>query len=143
MTSTQSAVPAAISEVEAYCNAALISLEYVKAVLDGRTIHCTDPSDPVDAQQVFVNSALVEHSDRLHDADNSVEELSHAIFDCIDALLKRILDKFLPRDLPADVPIALLGGELDRCDVLNGSTTQLEIINSRCCLWHLLMIYHE
>lgn len=94
----------------ACCNAALISLEYVKAVKDGRAIHSTDPSDPMDAQQVFVNSALMEHSDRVLGADNPVEELPHAMFDCIDALLKRILDKCLPRDLPADVPIALLGG---------------------------------
>jgi len=94
----------------ACCNTALASLEYVKAVKEGRTIHSPDPSDPMTAQQVFVNNALLEHSDRLLQADNSAVELPYAMYDCMDSLLKRILDKCLPRDLPENVPVALLGG---------------------------------
>jgi len=88
----------------------LISFEYVKAVRDGNTVDSTDPSDPIDSQQVFINNALLEHTDRLLSAENPAVELPHAIYDCIDALLKRITDKCLPGDLPAGVPMALLGG---------------------------------
>jgi len=94
----------------ACCHTGLASLEYVKAVKEGRTIHSPDPSDPMNAQLVFVNSALLEHSDRLLQAEDPAVELPHAMYDCIDELLKRILDKCLPRDLPAGVPVALLGG---------------------------------
>jgi len=94
----------------ACCNTGLASLEYVKAVKEGRTIHSPDASDPMNAQQVFVNTALMDHSDHLLQADNAAVELPHVMYDCIDSLLKRILDKCLPRDLPANVTVALLGG---------------------------------
>jgi len=94
----------------ACCNTGLASLEYVKAVKEGRMIHSPDPSDPMTAQQVFVNTALLEHSDRLLQSDNVPVELPHVMYDCMDSLLKRILDKCLPRDLPSNVPVALLGG---------------------------------
>lgn len=94
----------------ACCNTGLASLEYVKAVKAGTTIDSSDPSDPLNSQQVLANAALLEHSDRLHQADDQNVELPHAMYDCIDALLKRIMDKCLPHDLPAGVPVALLGG---------------------------------
>jgi len=94
----------------ACCNTGLASLEYVKAVNEGKIIHSSDPSDPMNAQQVFVNAALLEHSDILLQAENPSVELPNVMFDCVDALLKRILDKCLPRDLPLGVPVALLGG---------------------------------
>lgn len=94
----------------ACCNTGLALLEYVRAVKEGKTIECTDPSDPLDSQQVLANKALLEHSDRLLQAEHPEIELPHVMYDCIDSLLKRILDKCLPRDLPNGVPIALLGG---------------------------------
>jgi len=94
----------------ACCNTGLASLEYVRAVKEGKVIHCPDASDPIDAQQVFVNAALLEHSNRIIKADDQAVELPHAMYECIDALLKRILDKCVPRDLPNGVEIALLGG---------------------------------
>jgi len=37
------------------CNTAQVSLAYVKAVKEGHVIHSPDASDPIDAQQVFVD----------------------------------------------------------------------------------------
>lgn len=92
------------------CNSAKASMAYVKAVKEGVQIHSPDPSDPVDAQQVFVDSALMPHTDRLLSADNPDVELPHAIFDCIQSLLKRIMDKCCPKDVAEGTKIALLGG---------------------------------
>ena len=74
------------------------------------TIHSPDPSYPINSQQVFINSALLKHSDRLLGVENPVEELPHAMYDYIDDLLKRIVDKWLPGDLSVGLPITLLGG---------------------------------
>ena len=94
------------------CNTAHAAMEYVKAVKSGSMIHSPDPSDPIDAQQVFVNSALMEQSDRLLGATRPEVELPHIMFDCQEKLFKRIMDKCLPRDVPKGVKIALLGGIL-------------------------------
>lgn len=94
------------------CNTAFAALEYVKAVKggSGSIIHSPDPSDPMDAQQVFVNSALMNHHERLLDAPNAEVELPHVMFDCQEELFKRIMAKCLPGDVPEGVSIALLGG---------------------------------
>lgn len=92
------------------CNSAKASLAYVKAVKEGVKIHSPDPSDPIDAQQVFVDSALMPHADRCLSAEDSQVELPHAIYDCQTDLLKRIMDKCCPRDIPKGTKIALLGG---------------------------------
>lgn len=93
----------------ACCNTAIASLAYVRAVKSGQTIHSPDPSDPIDAQQVFVDSALLNHGERLENATNPDVELPHAIFDCIDDLLARIITK-CTKDIPTGTRIALLGG---------------------------------
>lgn len=92
------------------CAASKAALAYVMAVKEGMEIRSPDPSDPSDAQQVFVDSALMKHSDRLLNAPNPDLELPHAIFDCIDDLMKRIMDKCCPKDVPKGTKIALLGG---------------------------------
>ena len=92
------------------CNSAKASMAYVKAVQDGVQIHSPDPSDPIDAQQVFVDSALMSHAERLLGAANPDIELPHAVFDCQTALLKRIMDKCCPEDVPKGTKVALLGG---------------------------------
>jgi hypothetical protein len=92
------------------CNSAKASMAYVKAVKDGAQIHAPDPSDPINAQQVFVGSALMPHADRLLGADNPEIELPYAVFDCQKALLKRIMDKCCPKDFVKGTKIALLGG---------------------------------
>ena len=94
----------------ACCNTAIAAMAYAKAVKAGTTIHSPDPSDPTDSQQVFVNSALLEHADRLLEAADPHAELPHAVYDCQDALMKRILDKCCPVDVPKGTKIALLGG---------------------------------
>lgn len=93
----------------ACCNTAKAALAYITAVNEGLKISCPDASDPSDAQQVFVDSALMKHSERLLNASNPDLELPHAIFDCIDDLFKRIMDKCCPKDVPAGTKIALLG----------------------------------
>ena len=93
------------------CNTAIGSLAYVKAVNEGRIqIRSPEFSDPTDAQQVFVDAMLLEHTDRLVNAKNEMVELPHAVFDCQEKLLKKIMDKCCPKDVPEGTKIALLGG---------------------------------
>ena len=94
----------------ACCNTAIAALAYVKAVSEGTVIHAPDSSDPTEAQMVFMASALLEHSDRLLGAADIDVELPHAVYDCQEALMKRILDKCCPADVPDGTKIALLGG---------------------------------
>lgn len=93
----------------ACCNTALASLAYVKAVRAGEQIHSPDPSDPIDAQQVFVDSALLEHGERLEKAENPNIELPHAMYDCIETFFKRLMKK-CARDFRDNVTIVMLGG---------------------------------
>lgn len=95
------------------CNAAWTARHYVEAVRSGKKIHSPDPSDPIDAQQVFVDSALLEHADRIANAEDPDVETVYALFDCTDALMTRISDKCCGGELSdvADgVNIAYLGG---------------------------------
>lgn len=94
----------------ACCDSAQAGLAYVQAVKEGKKIHSPDPSDPIDAQQVFLDSALMEHSDRLLSAADPNVELPNVIYDCIEVLMNRIISKCLPGDIPSDTSIALLGG---------------------------------
>jgi len=91
-------------------NTTQAAIEYLKAVKEGKTPHAPDPSDPVTSQFVFVTSVLMEHLDRILEAENQMLEATKAMYDCIEALMKRIMDKCLPHDLPKDVPFALVGG---------------------------------
>jgi len=93
------------------CNTAIGSLAYVKAVKEGR-VQIRNPAinDPTDAQQVFVDNMLMEHTDRLLEAENEMIELPHALFDCQEQLLKKIMDKCCPKDISEGTQIALLGG---------------------------------
>lgn len=93
----------------ACCNTAIAGLAYVKAVEEGITIHSPDASDPIDAQQVFVDSALLNHSARLLEAENPNVELPNVLLDEQTNLLKRIMKKCLPKDVPEGTKIALLG----------------------------------
>lgn len=93
----------------ACCNTAVASMAYVKAVRSGQTIHSPDPSDPMDAQQVFVDNALLSQGERLEKAGNPDVELPHALFDCQDDLMGRIIAK-CTKDIPEGTSIALLGG---------------------------------
>ena len=47
----------------------MASMHYVKAVRAGEKIHSPDPSDPIDAQQVFIDNALMQHAERLEAAE--------------------------------------------------------------------------
>ena len=93
------------------CNSAKAGLSYVQAVSNGTQIHSPDPSDPIDAQTVFLNNALLNHAERLNLAPNPEEEVNHVLFDCIDELLFRIMQKGA-KQVPKATKIALLGGIL-------------------------------
>ena len=93
----------------ACCSTSIASLAYVKAVKEGKVIHSPNTNDPIDAQQVFVDSALMKHSDRLLNASNPNLELPHVVYDCQSDLLKRIMDKCV-NDIPDGTQIAVLGG---------------------------------
>ena len=92
------------------CNTAKVSLAYIKAVNEGKKIHAPDASDPIYAQQVFVDSALIPHTERILGAENPDVELPSAIYDCQKALMKRILDKCCKSDIPDGTKVAVLGG---------------------------------
>lgn len=92
------------------CSTSIAGLAYVRAVKAGLQTKTLDPSDPANAQQVFVDEALMKHADRLLGADNPNLELPHVVFDCISDLMKRITDKCLPMDVKPNTKIALLGG---------------------------------
>uniref|UniRef100_A0A7S2R4D8 Limiting CO2-inducible protein B/C beta carbonyic anhydrase domain-containing protein n=1 Tax=Eucampia antarctica TaxID=49252 RepID=A0A7S2R4D8_9STRA len=95
------------------CNTALAARSYVEAVQSGKKIHSPDPSDPIDAQLIFVNSALLDHADRLAKAEDPDVEAMHALFDGIDKLMNRISDKCCGggvSDIADGVSIAYLGG---------------------------------
>lgn len=94
----------------ACCNTAQASMAYCKAVKEGISIRSPDASDPMDAQQVFVDAALLKHSDRLLNAADPQLELPHAVLDCQEELMMRIVAKCLPRDFPEGTKVALLGG---------------------------------
>lgn len=91
------------------CVASTASLAYVKAVNEGRVIHSPDPSDPIDAQQVFVDSAVMKHSDRLLNSTNPEVELPHVIYECQKELMERIIAKCVD-DIPEGTSLAILGG---------------------------------
>ena len=91
------------------CNTALASMRYVQCVQAGQKIHSPDPSDPLNAQQVFVANALLSKADRLETSELATVELPHVLFDCIDELMERIITK-CQKDIPTGTKIALLGG---------------------------------
>lgn len=93
----------------ACCNTALASLKYVQAVHCGRVIHSPDASDPIDAQQVFIDSALMAYSERLLSSQTPIIDLPHVVNDAQRALLLRIMAK-CKTDVPEGTKIALLGG---------------------------------
>lgn len=93
----------------ACCNTSLAALAYVKAVKEGSTIHSPDASDPIDAQQVFVDSEMLKQSDRLLNASDPNIELPYAINDSQADLLKRIVGKCV-KDIPDGTKVAILGG---------------------------------
>lgn len=96
----------------ACCDTAMGARSYVEAVRAGKTIHSPDPSDPIDAQQVFVNSALLQHAERLEQAEDPDVEVVHALFDCIDNLMGRIEKKCCSghSDIADGTLVAYLGG---------------------------------
>ena len=84
-------------------------MRYVQCVRAGQEISSPDPSDPLDAQQVFVDQALLRKADRLENVANPTEELPQVLFDCIDELMTRVISK-CEKDIPTGTKIALLGG---------------------------------
>jgi hypothetical protein len=84
-------------------------MHYTNAVRSGEIIHSPDPSDPIDAQQVFVDSALLQKVDCLEAAKEPEIELPHILFDCIDELMGKIIAK-CEKDIPTGTKVALLGG---------------------------------
>ena len=93
----------------ACCNTAIASLAYVKATKSGMMVSSPDPSDPIDAQQVFVDVALMKHSDRLLNAVDPNIELPHVVNDCQTELFERIVKK-CTKDIPDGSMVAILGG---------------------------------
>lgn len=92
------------------CSTSIAGLAYVRAVKEGMKTRTHDPADPANAQQVFVDDALMKHADRLLGASEPNLELPHVVYDCISELLGRIMDKCLPKDMEPEIKIALLGG---------------------------------
>lgn len=95
------------------CCTSAAAKAYVEAVRAGEQIHSPDPSDPIDAQQIFVNTALLKHAERLENAEDPDIELPHAIYDCQVELWERIISKCCAdekSDIPKGSLFAILGG---------------------------------
>ena len=84
-------------------------MKYVQCIHAGQEISLPALSDPLNAQQVFVDQALLQKADRLDNSTNPTEELPHILYDCIDELMSRVISK-CEKDIPTGTKIALLGG---------------------------------
>lgn len=93
----------------ACCNTAIGAMAFVQAVQSGQKIASPDPSDPIDAQQVFVDNALLPHGDRLSKAELPHAELPLALLDCQKELIQRIINKCVS-DIPEGMVVAVMGG---------------------------------
>ena len=94
----------------ACCGSAAAAHAYCQMVSSGeRTNEQVSHDDFVDAQQVWVGESLLPYTERLQQAKVPEVELPHALFDCQDDLMQRILQKGCG-EVGGNGKIALLGG---------------------------------
>ena len=93
----------------ACCGAACAALAHIKAVRSGEGAKQETPDDYLDAQQQWIQKLMLPYGDQLEAAEDEMIELPHAILDCQDGYMKRIVDGACG-EVAGEGKIALLGG---------------------------------
>jgi hypothetical protein len=93
----------------ACCGSGVAAAAYVKSVSTGAVPKAETPTEPVDAQQIFVGNMLLPHAKRLARAEDPMVELPLALYDAQDKLMQTIISKGCSA-VPNSGKIALLGG---------------------------------
>jgi len=93
----------------ACCGSANAAAAYVQCVVAGEKEAAEAPTDPVDAQQSWVCSALLPHGKRVAAAENPAIELPHALFDSQDEIMMKIVNAACG-EVAGEGKIALVGG---------------------------------
>jgi hypothetical protein len=97
------------AEGGACCGSAFAASGYVSSVLAGRTEKASPPTDPTDAQQIYVGNMLLPHAVRLDKAREKMVELPFALYDA----QKKMMDSIIAAGCGAvtgNGVIAVLGG---------------------------------
>mmetsp|Transcript_17476 Transcript_17476/g.40621 ORF Transcript_17476/g.40621 Transcript_17476/m.40621 type:complete len:183 (-) Transcript_17476:178-726(-) len=92
----------------ACCGSAAAAAGYVMSVREGGP-KASRPTRALDAQQYFVGSMLLPHTERLARADDSNVELPHALYDVQEELMLKIVMN-ASKEVAGNGKIALLGG---------------------------------
>lgn len=91
------------------CGSAVAASKYVDAVYKGELKAAEAPTQNIDAQQLYVGSVLLPYAERLSKASDSMVELPYAMFDPVDDLTQKIIEKGA-KSVEGNGKIALLGG---------------------------------
>mmetsp|Transcript_6217 Transcript_6217/g.8087 ORF Transcript_6217/g.8087 Transcript_6217/m.8087 type:complete len:466 (-) Transcript_6217:107-1504(-) len=91
------------------CGSGVAAASYVDAVYKGELKAVDSPTQNIDAQQLYVGSVLLPYAERLAKAADSMIELPYAMFEPVDDLTSKIIDKAASK-VGGDGKIALLGG---------------------------------
>ena len=81
----------------------------MKEVKAGNRKEVSCPIDIIESQQTWLYKELLPYGDRVLGADEPEVELPLALYDCQDAIMKRIIDRCCG-EIAGDGKIALLGG---------------------------------
>jgi len=90
------------------CGSAVAAAMYVNSVMKGGE-KAELPSEPLDAQQVYVGEMLLPHGERLEAAKDPMVELPLALFEAQDELMQKIIARGC-KEVAGRGKIALLGG---------------------------------
>ena len=93
----------------ACCDAACAALAHIKAVRSGESTEQETPDDYLDCQQQWIQKLMLKYGDQLEASDDEMVELPHAILDCQNGYMKRIVEA-MSKEVAGDGKIALLGG---------------------------------
>ncbi|KAL7558115.1 hypothetical protein ACA910_016070 [Epithemia clementina (nom. ined.)] len=90
------------------CGSAVAASGYVSSVYKGEIKEATAPTQNIDAQQLYVGSVLLPYAERLANAADSMIELPYSMFEPVDDLTQKIVEKAAYK--VGDGKIAMLGG---------------------------------
>jgi len=90
------------------CGSAVAASSYVSGVYKGEIQEAKAPTLNIDAQQLYVGSVLLPYAERLAKAADSMIELPYAMFEPVDDLTQKIVEKAAYK--VNNGKIALLGG---------------------------------
>jgi len=91
------------------CGSAVAAAGYISKVYKGEVEAAGGPTEPNDAQQLYVGSMLLPYAERLAKAEEPMVDLPYATFEPVDSLVEKILAKAGGK-VKGDGKIALLGG---------------------------------